>query len=154
MPSEWKALQQTKYVYYSRTDSLDKNKFFVVLKYNKKISGLSDNKYLAITYSKLMDGIIEKFTGYTTKKIIFQDKIAYYSQYFTRLNDKPYLTYSMVFDIDNNLYEFAMKADSASSIKCEKTFKDLLFNFRYKGNAVFASKAEIKDIQVVDLSRI
>src|ERR1700748_1510903 len=97
-PSQWKILPQSKYLYYSSLDSLDKNKYFVILKYNETVSSLNIHKYLAMTYTALIKDTVEKSTSYTSKKLVFNNKTAYYSEYYTRLDNKPYLTYSMVFE--------------------------------------------------------
>ncbi|GAA4092628.1 hypothetical protein [Mucilaginibacter panaciglaebae] len=154
IPTNWKMRQQSKYLFMSDVDAFDQSTFFVVLKYNKVSSGLDVTKYLKTTYHSLKNDTVEVFTGYTVKKITFEDKESVYGEYYTSIKHKPYMTYSTVFEKDNDLFEIALKVDSTKAVGYKEIYRDILFNIQHKGKAVFSAKDVIKDIQVIDISKL
>ncbi len=60
----------------------------------------------------------------------------------------------MVFENDKDLYEFALKTDSIKAAKYQEAFKDILFNYQHNNTPFFSGKDEIKDIQIVDLTKL
>lgn len=154
VPSDWKLVQQSKLLFFSYLNNSDTNTFFTVLKYNKTVSGLNVHSYLKTYYSELIKDTVEKFIGFTTKELEMGNRNPYYSEFYTRLNKKPYITYSMVFENDNNLYEFSLKSDSAHFMNYQTTFRDVLFNYQHNNKPVFLSKDKIKTVRVVDISKL
>jgi hypothetical protein len=154
IPSTWTIKKQSKFHFFSLLDATDANSYFVVLKYNKTISGLNIDSYIKETYNQSIKDSIELFTGYTLKKIIFKDKQSVYGEYFTSIKGKPYMTYSTVFEIDDNLFELALKVDSAKAANYKEPYKDILFNFQHNDASVFSPKDEITNIKVIDFGSV
>jgi hypothetical protein len=125
-----------------------------VAKYNESATGLTAYKYLKETYLQLKNDSIEVFTGYTVKKLVFDDKVTFYGEYYTSIKRKSYLTYSTVFEKDNDLFEIALKVDSAKSSEYKESYKNILFNFYHKKEAVFSAGDELKEIQVIDIAKL
>jgi len=154
IPLDWKLLHQSKFLFFSYLNNSDTNTFFTVLKYNKAVSGLNVHDYLKTYYSALIKDTVESFTGFTTKELIMENRNSYYSEFYTRLNKKPYITYSMVFENDNNLYEFTLKSDSAHFMNYKATFSTVLFNYQHNNKSIFSSKDKIKAVKIIDISKL
>lgn len=154
IPTTWKFKRQSKVLFFSDLDYVDSNSYFVILKYNKLTSELDAIKYLKTTYVQLKKDPVEKFTGYTVKKLTFADKETYYSEYYTSINKRSYMTLSTVFESGNNLFEIALKVDSSKINSYRDHYKNILFNFYIKNEPIFSDKDVIKGIDVIDLSKL
>lgn len=155
IPSNWKFEQQSKYYFFSELDGpYDVNSFFVIAKYDKLSSGLGAIKYLKETFNQLKRDTVEKFMGYTVKKLIFNDKVSYYCEYFTSVGNKPYIGYSTIFEQDGNLFDITLKTDSIRSEKYRERYRDVLFNIYRKNEPVFSAKDNIKDVKVIDITKL
>jgi|GEM_PF-1486530 hypothetical protein len=154
IPSSWRFVNQNRFFFLAKPPVLDSQSFVVVLKYNIKATGLTVNKYLRETYLQLRNDTIEKFNGYTTLKMVYSNKEAYNSEYHTTIKNKPYTTFSTVFEKDSILFEIALKAEKSQSAKYQQLYQDIVFNFYTKNKLVFTVKDKVNQTHEVDLSKL
>jgi hypothetical protein len=155
IPSSWEFKHQSKALFFSYLNNKDDNSYFAVLKYNRTTSGLDAIKYLKQLYVVLQKkDTIETSQGYSLKKLISDNNITYYNEIYTKISNKPYLTYSTVFEKDDDLYEIVLKVEIANSVKYKVIYRDILFNFHHKDKPIFSPDDKINEIQVIDLSKL
>jgi hypothetical protein len=153
-PSNWKPVQQKSVSYFSYLNNNNKSTFFTIVNYTISESNIDARRYLKLGYSQLLKDTVEKFTGFTVKKLIFQDNEAYYAEYFTEVNKQSYLTYSMLFEKDNYLYDIALKVEKDKSPNYTETFKNILFSLKVKGEQVFDGEDKLEKIEIIDISKL
>src|SRR3989304_4774785 len=91
----------------------------------------------------------------STWKTIEQNKEYYYCEYYTKIDNISYITYSMIFNQGDFLYDISLKAEKdVASTNYYDVFQDILYNFRIKGNQFFSEKDKLKEIQIIDLSTL
>ena len=152
-PKEWRLVKQSRFLFYDAIGANDTSDYFVVLKYNKLTTGLSIKKYLEETYKTLMVDTNEKFTGYTSKKLIYNSKVSFYSEYYTTTT-KPLITFSMVFENDESIFELALKSKIENAAINKELFGKILFEFKHKNEPIFLRSDKIQKAERIDLSKI
>jgi hypothetical protein len=154
IPSNWKLQNQNKYFLFSTLDNNDDlNSFFVIAKYSKITSGLSCVRYIKETYNELRKDTTEKLVGYTVKKLTFENTVSYYCEYYTSVANKPYLSFSTVFERNDNIFDVTLKTDSPRAQKLKESYRNVLFNLYHNHVAYFSEKDNVKNIEVIDLSK-
>lgn len=154
IPHSWKIVRQDKVLFLSKWDTIDVNSYFVVLKYSMAEKELSVNKYLKETYTQFKKDTVEVLMNHKLKRLIFNNKVTYFGEYITSIKGKEYLTSSTVFEKNDYIYEIALKVDSINSNLYKEQYKDILFNFYHKKRTIFSATDELKDIQMVDMSKL
>lgn len=153
-PSVWKPIKQKEYYYLSNLENPKENTSFLILRYPVSTTGITPTLYLKETYRQALKDTVDEFTGYTVKKLVFQDRETYYSELFGERSRKKYTTFSMMFEKDNYLYDFCLKVEKDKSGQYQEIFKNILFNFKVKGEQVFDEHDKIEKIEVLDLSKL
>ena len=116
IPSTWKLKKQDKAYYFCYLNNKNNNTYFTVVKYSLNSQNIDFSKYLKESYSQLVKDTVEIGEGYTVKKLIFKDKDTFYCEYYTKLDKKSYLTYSMLFEKYGFLYDVTLKVEKDSEI--------------------------------------
>lgn len=153
-PSTWVLIKQNQFLFMSSLNHSDSNSYFVVVKYDLKTSGFNAYKYLKEMYKELKKDSISQFIDYKTTKVVYDDKESFDSELYTSINKKAYTTYSTVFETNDVLFDIALKIESSKANAYKETYKNILFNFYHKNETIFSSKNEIKNVEVVDLSKL
>lgn len=153
-PDSWRLVHQSKYLFYSYLDNDDSSQYFVTLKYNKLSSGLTIKKYLHETYRALMTDTVEKFNGYTCEKLVFNNKTSYYGEYYTHIADRKYVTMSMIYEDNSDLFEFALKFNAYYLETYKPIFGDILFQYKHDNEFYFKGKDDISKKEIIDLSKM
>lgn len=154
VPYTWKLKNQDKVYYFCYLNNNNDNTYFTVVKHDLNARNIDIYRYLKEIYSQLKNDTVEIGEGYTVKKMIFKDKYAFYCEYYTKFKDKSYLTYSMLFEKHNSLYDVALKIEKDSASYYYGIFQDILYNLRIDENSVFSINDELEKIQIVDLSKL
>jgi len=154
IPLTWKTIKQNKVYYFTYLDNNNDNTYFTILRFNESTENIDSKKYLKETYLQLVNDTAEKGTSYSVKKLIFKNKESYYCEYYTKIGNISYITYSMIFNRGDYLYDVSLKAEKDVSTKYYDVFQDILYNFRIKGNQFFSEKDKLKEIQIIDLSTL
>ncbi|MGE5394206.1 MAG: hypothetical protein ACM3P1_05630 [Candidatus Saccharibacteria bacterium] len=154
VPCSWKLKKQDKVYYFCYLSNNSYNSYFTIIKQDLNSQNIDINKYLKEIYSQLLNDTIEQGEGYTVKKLIFKNKYAYYCEYYTKFENKSFLTYSMLFEKHDFLYDVALKIEKDSASHYYGIFQNILYNFKVEGNPVFSINDELEKIQVVDLSTL
>lgn len=153
-PSIWLPIRQKEYYYMSNLDDAKNKTSFVILRYTINEINITPIIYLKESYSQMLKDSVENFTGFTVKRLIFQDQDVYYSEFFSERSKVKYLTYSMMFEKDNYLYDFCLKVEKVKSVKYKDVLRDILLSFKIKGEQVFHAKDEIEKIELIDISKL
>ncbi|MES2809201.1 MAG: hypothetical protein V4619_11275 [Bacteroidota bacterium] len=125
------------------------------MKFNKIASGLDAIKYLKEVEKVLKEpDSLEATTGYTLKKLTSENNVTYYNEIYTVIANRTYITYSTVFEKDDNLYEFALKIDEEHNTKYQELYRDILFKFRHKNELLFKPEEMITKTDTVDISKL
>jgi hypothetical protein len=141
IPSTWKTIEQNKVYYFTYLDNNNDNTYFTILRYDVSVDNFDSKKYLKETYLQLVSDTLEKGMSYTVKRLIFKNKESYYCEYYTKIDDISYITYSMIFNQGDFLYDISLKAEKdVDSTNYYDVFQDILYNFRIKGNQFFSEK--------------
>src|SRR3972149_8625259 len=152
IPSTWKTIEQNKVYYFTYLDNNNDNTYFTILRYNASVENIDSKEYLKETYLQLINDTLEKGMSYTVKRLIFKNKESYYCEYYTKIDNISYITYSMIFNQGDFLYDISLKAEKdVASTNYYDVFQDILYNFRIKGNQFFSEKDKLKEIQIIDL---
>ncbi len=155
IPSTWKTIEQNKVYYFTYLDNNNDNTYFTILRYDVSVDNFDSKKYLKETYLQLVNDTLEKGMSYTVKRLIFKNKESYYCEYYTKIDNISYITYSMIFNQGDFLYDISLKAEKdVVSTNYYDVFQDILYNFRIKGNQFFSEKDKLKEIQIIDLSTL
>jgi hypothetical protein len=154
IPKEWKVIKQSELFFFAAPQSDYKYTFFTVGKYNLKSSNLELKSYLKAVYKELRAKNKEAFTGYTLKKITFEDKTSYYAEYFSKVDNVDYIAYSILFEKEGFLYDIFLKREKNSTVPYKAIFNEIVFNFKVDGIQIFYEEDEIKKTEVIDLSKL
>jgi len=154
IPSSWRFINQTAYLFVANPTIVRSNSFFVVVKHNKLTSGFNSIKYLKEVYSEEKQDTTSKFIDQKVVKITYSDKESFYTESYSLAGGDSFTMYSTVFEIDNNLFDIALKIKSSQQKSYKEIYKDILFNFYYKNSLVFTGNDKIKKIEVVDLTKL
>jgi len=155
VPSSWVFKPQDKALFFTYLDNKDKNSYFAILKHNKTASGLNTVKYLKELYTILQQpDTLELSRGYTLKKLTSDKMVTYHNEIYTSIDNKLYITYSILFEKDDNLFEICLKIDEKHSSHYQTLFRDILFRFRYKNQPVFTPEEKINKIDTIDMSKL
>lgn len=153
-PSKWTPVKQSKLHYFAYLDSADKTRFFTVLTYNVAKDKIDAKGYLKEVYAQASKDTVERFDGFTVKELIFSDRNAYYAEYYTTIDNEPFLTYSMVFENSGTLYDVALKLKKSEASSYKQVFTNILYNVRANNSLVFDENDKLEKIAVVDISRL
>ncbi|MES2377950.1 MAG: hypothetical protein V4553_15290 [Bacteroidota bacterium] len=155
VPTSWVFKEQTKYLFFTNLDNDDNNSYFVILKHNKTGSGLSIIKYLKEMYTVFRQkDTIELTRGYTLKKVISDKAITYHNEFYSTISNKNYVTYTVIFEKDDNIFDMSLKIDEEHSTRYQELFRDVLFRFQYKNEPTFTPEEKINKIDTIDLSKL
>jgi hypothetical protein len=149
IPSSWGFVSQNRYLFVSNLNNLYPNSYFAV-KQNKVRSG-----YDAVSYLKALDADIKtdsvgKFTSQKITKITYSNKQTFNCEFYSTIDNKPYVTYSTVFEIDDKIFEIALKVNLLKGNSLLETYKDILYNFYYKNELVYSTKDKITGIEEIN----
>lgn len=154
LPPSWKPFAHNKdYIFCSLLDNEDKTTVFAVMK-TVETKDVNINSYLKKIYTQLRNDSTEIVQGYSVNNLIYETKQTYFGRYYAKVNDKSYLTYSMVFELDNNIYEIALKCEKSNWKKYSAVFQKILSSFRHKDAPFFSEGDRIKEKKVIDLSKL
>lgn len=153
-PSTWLPIRQKEYYYMSNLEYAKNKTSFVILRYTVNEIKITPIIYLKESYSQMLKDSVENFTGYTVKRLVFQDQDVYYSEFFSERSKVKYLTYSMMFEKDNYLYDFCLKVEKAKSVKYKDLLRNILLSFKIKGEQVFHAKDELEKVELIDISKL
>lgn len=70
------------------------------------------------------------------------------------MSKDPYILYSTVFEIGNDLYDISLKMSAATAKTYHETYQDVIYNFYHKDNLIFTSKDKIVTAIVIDLTKL
>ena len=154
LPAKWKTTDQHSYYYFSRLNHNDNNTYFVIAKFNIKDTQITALKYLSQTYTAELKDTAELFNGYTVKKLNLNNNTVYYCEFFTTIKGTKYLMYSMIFTKNGFFYDVSLKESLARSVNVKKDYNNIIYSMTIEGESAFARTWPIKDIEVIDLSKI
>jgi hypothetical protein len=154
LPPSWKPFAHNKgYIFCSYLDNKDSTTVFAVMK-TAESKDVNINAYLKKVYKQLKSDSAEIVQGYSIKKMVYETKETYFGRYYADVNDRSYLTYSMIFELDNNIYEVALKCEKANWKKYSAVFQKILSSFRHKDAPFFREGDRITEQKAVDLSKL
>jgi len=150
IPSSWGFVNQNRYLFVSNLPNLYPNSYFEVVKKNKLRSGYDAESYLKGLYAEIKSDTVGKFTGQKIIKITYSNKQTFNCEFYSTIDNKPYVTYSTVFEIDNNIFEIALKVNLLKGNSLLETYKNILYNFYYKNELVYSIKDKITGIEEIN----
>ncbi len=154
IPKEWKIINQSGVFFFAAIKKDYRYAFFTVNKIDLKVTHLDLKSYLKAIYKELQKkNNVETFTGYTLKKITFEDKTSYYAEYFSKVENIDYKSYSVLFEKDGFLYDIFLKSEQNTKVKYKDIFNEIIFNFRIDGIPIFYEDDEIKKTDIIDISK-
>lgn len=153
-PSYWDLITTDKAYFFSYLGDKDSSAYFAIIKYPKDVYLIDSKRYLQEIYHQLQADTAELAQGYTVKRLIFEKKEAYYCEYYTKIGNSEYLTYSLLFEEDGFLYDFTLKVKKMNAARYYEIFQNILFNFRINDQLFFNEKDKLKKIQLIDLSSL
>ena len=154
LPPSWKPFAHNKgYIFCSYLDNTDSTTVFAVLK-TAESKDVNINSYLKKVYKQLKSDNTEIVQGYSINKLIYETKETYFGRYYAQVNDKSYLTYSMIFELDNSIYEVALKCEKSNWKKYSAVFQKILSSFRHKDAPFFRDGDRITEKKSVDLTKL
>ena len=151
--NRWKILAHKEAYLFCSIDS-NSDSFFAIVKINKKIVEVDSKTYLRSGYSQLIGDTHELSRGYTLYHLFFNKKETYYGEYFTVIDTINYLSYSMVYENEDNLYELVLKAKEESHEYYYTVFQNIIYTFKINDKQLFDPNDKLKKFIDVDLTKI
>ncbi|HVW96460.1 MAG TPA: hypothetical protein VHA56_10885 [Mucilaginibacter sp.] len=153
-PATWGFVKQDKFFFMSDLSHVAPGSYFVVTKQDKKATGLDALKYLKQLYAELKQDSTGTLTGWQASRITYSDKEVIYSDYNISMGKDPYILYSTVFEVGNDLYDIALKISAGNAKTYHEAYQDIIFNFYHKNSLIFTSKDKIVTAKVIDLTKL
>jgi hypothetical protein len=153
-PSAWGFVKQDRFLFMSDLSHVAPGSYFVVIKQDKKVTGLDPSNYLKKLYKELKQDSTGTLTKSQAIETIYADKEVIYSEYNVLMGKDPYIVYSTVFEIGNDLYDISLKMSAAKAKTYHETYQDVIYNFYHKDNLIFTSKDKIVTAKVIDLTKL
>lgn len=152
LPKDWNPIEQDKAYYFAYLDNNDKQTYFAIVRYDILKDNVSAEWYLKEMLNQLINGDDrESFEGYTLNELKFIDKVSYYGEYYTQIDDEQYFTYSMVVEYKGNLYEIALKVLRGKGPDYKDVFQKILTHFKINNNTIFNKSDEIIEEKLLKL---
>jgi len=154
VPKTWHVVDQNQFLLLADLNTLSKGAYFVVLKNNKTMTGYTVNSYLKKAYTDLKNDKDRSLAGYDAIRTSYPDKQMVSAQYHIVSASGLFLTYSTVFEKDNDVYEIALKIRQSDAKLVADRYKEIIFNFYSKGKQMFTAQDQITAIEKIDLSKL
>lgn len=154
VPSSWRPMKNPNTYYFCDLNNNNINTYFGILRLNLKGQNMRLKDYLKRAYSILLNDKRQENEGYSVKKLFYTDREVYYSEYYTKIDGKRYITYSMLLNKNDFLYDIALKVERSRSKKYYEAFQDILYNYKIGGKLVFDENDRLEKIQLIDLSKL
>lgn len=154
IPARWDYVKQSGFLLMSDLSHVASSSYFVVVKQDKKATGLDERMYLKKLFVELKQDRTGTLTGWQAVKITYADKDVTYSEYHILMGKDPYVLYSTVFEIGNNLYDIALKMSAANAKSYHGAYQDVIYNFYHRDNLIFTAKDKILRAKVIDLTKL
>lgn len=152
LPKYWNPIKQDKAYFFSYLDNEDMHSFFAIVSYDVIEDSLNSELYLKEMYSQLINSNDEEiFEGYTLNELTFIDYISYYGEYYTKIHDNKYFTYSMVVEYKSKLYELILKVPQAKYGENNEIFQKIVTHFKVSGRPIFKKSDEILNKKIISL---
>lgn len=151
LPNDWNRIDQDKAYFFAYLDNDNKLSYFAILRYDMLKNSINSEVYLKEMVNQLLSDDRELFEGYTLKELKFVDKVSYYGEYYTHIDNKLFFTYSMVIEYNWNLFEITLKVPRDQSENYKDIFKMILTNFRVGDKRLFKSGDEIIEENLIKL---
>ena len=154
IPEVWGYVKQSVFLLMSDLSHIAPGSYFVVGKYDKKARGFDATKYIKEQYLLLKKDSTQLVTGWKTMKLIYADKESFSTEYNLLINGEPYIVYSTVFEIENDLYDISLTMSVAKVNPYLEAYQNILFNFYHKNNLVFTGKEKIVNVEIIDVTKL
>lgn len=154
IPEKWGFVKQDDFFFMSDLSEVAAGSYFVVVKQDKKATGLSALKYLKKLYTHLKQDSTEILTGSQAIKLTYDDKEVIFSEYNILIGKDAYIMSSTIFEIGNNLYDIAFKISQANADTYQEEYKNAVFNFYHNHIQLFKTKDEVKGAEIIDLTKL
>jgi hypothetical protein len=154
IPQAWGHVDQNVFLLMSDLSHVAPGSYFVVGKYDKKVRDLDAAKYLKNQYLELKKDTTQLVTGSKSVKLIYTDKESFSTEYQLSIDKVPYIVYSTVFEIGNDLYDISLKMSVVKSNPYLEAYHNIKYNFYHKNSLVFTSKDKIVNAEVLDLTKL
>lgn len=154
IPKTWSVVKQDQFFLLSDLNWVSPGAYFVVLKNSKKLNNYDVNGYLKKVYTELKTDTARKLLDYTIVKINYQDKQMVSGQIYTSIKNERYVTFTTIFEKDDDLFEVALKIKVAKAPEVLDNYKAIIFNFYRNGKPLFTANDKIKNVQKLDLAKL
>jgi len=153
-PATWGFVKQNSFFFMSDLSHVAPGSYFVVAKQDKKTTGLDTRKYLKKLYVELKQDTTGTLTQWQTIETTYADKEVIYSEYNISMGKDPYIVYSTVFEIGNDLYDISLKMSAANAKMYHEAYKNVIYNFYHKNKLIFTSKDKVVKAKVIDITKL
>lgn len=147
-PKTWEEINQNECLFYSQIDDTNSSTYFAVVR-NKDITY---DRYFWELYSIVKNDTVERLVGYKFTKLNFSNKITYYGEFTTLINNVKYVTLSSFVEVNGIKYDLSLKVLLNDKDKYYKQYQSILYNYKVNQENLYSIKDKLRSFEEIDLS--
>lgn len=148
-PTEWKIQEQKDTWKYFPYDANNTKLYFAIQKYDSEQIEMNSKEYLIEGFKQVSDKINE--FHYVLKRLNFKDgQVCYICTIFTKEKDIDYITYSLISQSGNLIYDFTLKTKESNKTNEVDYRKFLLIvqSFAFDHNKPIGNRIIVKEEKI------
>ncbi len=153
-PVTWGFVKQNSFFFMSDLSNIAPSSYFVIVKKDKISSGLDTKKYLKKLFTEFKQDSTGRLAKSQAIEVTYADKKVVYSEYYITMGKEPYIVYSTIFELDNDLYDISLKMITSKAKIYHEAYQNVIFNFYHNNSQVFTSKDKVVNAEIVDLTKL
>jgi hypothetical protein len=141
IPHHWTPHSMNGSLLYVSLNKSDPKIFYSIIQYDAVAIGMNSESYIKEGFKQISDEL-DKF-NYIIRRVDFGNKdYCYIVTYFTKENNKMYVTYNLIYNRKNKIYDFGYKVlyNADTNEFNYNTFLFVNLSFKFNGEEVFNKK--------------
>lgn len=152
VPNAWNKVDNHSFHFFSYlTSEKNRNRFFVVVKYDTAAVNLDLREYLREVVAQVKADTHEIAREGSFRRLTFENSPpCYYSEFVTEIQDQQHYTFSIYTVRFGSLFDFTLKTHVAEKESAYSDFQNVLFNYKIGKEYLFRKEDPILSIDLID----